>query len=334
MHFSVAAVQWFNPHEFSFIEKMLASLKYFLGFLGIFSFGYKSLHYKYILGLLVLILSTVTLLKRKRPSNALIIIGLIACVFNILLNCFAASKDYNINMSELSFNVYRRNIVNYFGAIWIIGGFIESVSISGIAQYSKKYIEQYKYIYGVFFFGLWFLFSGWAKYALSHSDFLIYQSQWRAMSKVIDSGYDVCVPTDSAWFLFSRNCSFLNKKMQAFDAKREYYNEPVSSIVVAPPKEVLNRSIISLAIFFKPQSAANIIVSGDAIFEMKDGSVRYMIGSRESPPAESLLMFTTSESKIRMSDVRKVTLLFNIPVKVAHIADDPGKELAIFWMGN
>lgn len=159
------------------------------------------------------------------------------------------------------------------------------------------------------------------------------------MASVIDSGAAVCVPVNPFGWVYTRNCSQLNSAFTLNWGNKTYEYKPLAkegaqTIDINLPASVVNRKLLSIATLIKPLTTAPIFVTGKAIFEMKDGSKKHMLGDRQLPISGGLLMFTTRNGSIPTNNIQKVTLKFSVPVEMGYVTSKTDERLAILWMGN
>ncbi|WP_133511873.1 hypothetical protein [Candidatus Thiosymbion oneisti] len=348
---SAGTMHWVSKSDFTLIDKLIASIKYFVGLLGAFFAGRLpvELYQPMWFGLLLLVVCVYILMRRRTHSGALILVGLSILFFSVLLNVFALSNFWSPNMERLvsppevtpslGFRMYRHSMVGYCGVILVVVGMISAV----VNQNQGRF---YSAIPGVAptLFLVWFYISGWFSFAgtLNRTpDFpRLNNSQWQNMASVIDSGAAVCVPTEPITWLFRRNCSRLtpigpSHNLYVDDFNQSHYFQPLpvsgmSSSVDLPVQEVSdNRALLALAVFVKPITAQAMDANAQADIVMKDGSTKYLLGSRELPSEGGLLMLS-SKVPISINEIREITLSIDRPVELAYLSNDP----IVMWMGN
>jgi len=338
---------FFVFHKYNEVQKVIASIEYFHGFLGMFFLGKavpdESLRplWFILLGVGLLLFCIYTILKRRTNASALILIGLSLLYFNLLLNSFAASAAFNIENMKLMVDarLTRHIIAVYFGEVLVIVGLIASFAEA------RTFRHPWHMGIGPAIFLLWFFFSGWFAFAATlnkEPDFpVINNSQWQAMSDVIDSGQPVCVPVDPLGMFFERNCRQLDSQTGELYRTKAYTFEDVqvadgkSEITIEPPPSTLNSNLTSLAILVQPLTTQSIMVNTQAILKLKDGTVKYLIGFRQLPASGGLIMLTGTEIT-SVNEIQTVNFKFSIPVKLGY--SDVGKEdqhlPVVLWMGN
>ena len=342
MVFSHSAGDFLSTNEFSVIEKFYSSAKYFVGFLGAFLAGkaVSTEFYRPILfGFGLLVVCVFTLLKKRTNASALILVGLSLLFFNVLLNSFALSDSWNINMERLNGTPLDRHIIDgYFGVVLVVVGLIAALLDNGVSQ-SRSWIINV----GPAVFCSWFIFSGWFLFAGSinrvPSSPMIYNSQWQTMANAIDSGQATCVPIDPLGWMFQRNCFQLNPDIDANLWVKTLRFESVKleggngAIFIEPPSSALSKNMISLAVLIRPQAEQSILINAEAVLKMKNGATKYLIGSRQLAAAGGLLMLT-GRGATPISEIEAVTLKFSAPVDLAVVPIESRNKPVVFWMGN
>jgi len=342
MMFSHSAGAYVPTNEFSLYEKIYAATKYFVGFLGAFSAG-KAVsieHYRPLLfGLSLLFVCLLVLAKRRTNAGALIIVGLSLLLFNALLNVFALSDMWNLNMQRLiGVPLYRHIIVGYFGVVLVIVGLVDSLTMRRDQQLGSLLFDI-----GPVLYLSWFYFSGWFLFLETlnrppGSPPVVHNSQWQSMAAAIDSGADVCVPVDPLGWVFGRHCAPINPNIKWLGTELGYRELPSAldgfyAITVEPPISVLKMNLMSLAILIKPHQASPILVNGSVEITMSDGSTNYFIGHRQLPVSGGLLVLTTTAFSLPVSDIKTVKIRFDKAVEIGFASKESGNQLAIIWMG-
>ena len=326
----------------TFSSKLIASVKYFFGFLGGYVFGQNCQMNKYfsmLAGFIVFSASGFVIYKKKNKAGSLIIIGLSLLFFNVLLNSFALSDSWNIDMARLaSLPIYRHIIVGFFGCILVVVGVLASLT-NLIPASSKPRAFQSM---GIVFFLIWFIATGWLSFGTKISKEpispMLNNSQWQSMSKVIESDEPVfCVPIDPfSWQggIYGKNCSLLNPSMnmgQKYQSVIERHG--AYSFEFNPPSWVSPHYVISMGILVKPSTLINTRIEANASLTATNNVNLEMFGGRNLPATGGLLMLSgVSGSKIR--GVKSVKINFNVPVDVRFITEPSSTTPAILWMGQ
>lgn len=325
-------------YNFTTLDKVIATGGYFIGLLGAFTLGKgvsSELYSPLWLGAIALGICIIVIRKKKTPANALILVGLSLLFFNVLLNAFALSDAWNINMDKLkSVPLYRHIIVGYFGAILVMAGLIDACFTGKITGKSKG-----PQILAPFIFVAWFILSGWFGFsgkANRSPEFpMLNSSQWQEMSSAIESSGAICVPIDPIGWIYSKNCSKLNPQLtlengieyRSLQARNDFF-----STTLFPPQPDAKKNLLSFAVLARPV-LSTAFVQGQAELLMKDGSIKYLSGSRQLDVSGSLFMFT-GNGAVSLADIERITLKFNAPINIAFYPREPGDQAAVLWMGN
>ncbi|MFT0892629.1 hypothetical protein [Pseudochelatococcus sp. G4_1912] len=319
-------------NDFTIYDKLYAFAHYSLGFLGLYFFrglAGTALPVLIFIGLGLLTLCGIVLTRNKKNASALIIVGLGLLFFNVLLNVFALSDTWNLDMAPLAAApLYRHIIVSYFGVILIVLGLICSLTSVGFLNHnSRNYIAPLLFVF-------WFWASGWLAFAgalnRAPPSPITGNSQWQKMATAIDMGDSLCVPINPLGWIYGRNCQLLNQE----DPKGKpivYEESTTKAFTIEIPPSISSRTLISLAMLIKPYSMAQTPISGELELIMNDGTIKYMIGSNKLPSTGGLLMFTSHGEEIAMAEIKRITARLSLPVTRAYVeATTP----AILWLGR
>ncbi|PRC93977.1 hypothetical protein [Solimicrobium silvestre] len=330
----------FRINEITFASKVIASFRYFLGFLGGYVIGQTpqlTTYFLMLAGLFVVSVSGFAIFNRKSKAGALIIIGLSLLFFNVLLNAFALSDLWNLDMTRLDgIPVYRHIVVGFSGCIMVASGLFSALT----HQKTSKPSGHFRKNLGALLFFVWFTGSGWLSFAGKISreprSPTINNSQWQNMAVAIDSGISpVCVPIDPWWkgtsWMYQRNCSVL-KPAPAWEDGLVLISNPLF-FDLTPPSAISDKTLIAAAILVKPFSTQKAFIEVQMLIKLVDGNVMYYAGARNLNSSGGLLLLTGKES-IAIKNISSVRLIFNVPVEIALAANDPTGVPGIAWMGN
>ena len=327
--------------DISFLSKIIASLKYFFGFLGSYALGPNFPHnscFSLLAALFVLLFSALVVLKKRRNSGALALVGLSLLLFNVLLNCFALSHEWNLDMIRLvGPPVYRAIIVGFFGCILVTVGLISGLTDAG---FSKSPVAV---SIGALLFSLWFVESGWLSYGLKISrepvSPAINNSQWQHMADAIDSGTaPLCVPIDPLGWAYSRNCGILNSepldglhgKSNGCEAVRS--TDDLKMFEVVPPASLSEKTLVSFAVLVKPFVTQTTFVRARAIINLKGESRKLYSGGRDLPISGGVILLT-GKDRLPIKNISSIGLSFSSQVEIASPDDVPYEGPCILWMG-
>lgn len=330
----------FRANEITGVSKVVTSFRYFFGFLGGYITGQTFQMNKYFLmltGLFVFFISGLVIFKKKCKSNVLIIVGLSLLFFNVLLNSFALSDMWNLDMTRLDgIPVYRHIIVGFFGCILVASGLFSALTNQKIPE-SAGILRRNL---GPVLFFVWFIASGWLSFAgkvsREPSSPIINNSQWQRMALAIDSGVSpLCVPIDpwfkgSSW-MYQRNCGLL-KPAPVWDDGLILISNPLFFDLVPPPT-ISDKTLLAAAVLVKPFSTQKTFIEVQMIIKLVDGGTKYYSGARDINTSGGLLLLTGKDS-VAIKNISSVRLIFNLPVEIALAANDPTGVPGIAWMGN
>ena len=337
---STAGTMPFRANDITIISKLLATFKYFFGFLGGYVTGPSLQLNKYFLmvaGLFIFGISFCLLIFKKNKANALIIVGLSLLFFNVLLNAFALSDLWTQDLARLDgIPVYRHIIVGFSGCILVMCGIFSLLADSKLFKLSGRFRGDI----AALFFSVWFLSVGWfsfsGKISKEPSSPIINNSQWQSMAGAIDSGVaPLCVPIDpwvkGANWMYQRNCGLL-KSAPAWEDGHILIKDKLS-VDLEPPAILLDKTLVAAAVMVRPFSSGKTFVEVLMRIEFNDGNIRYFSGARDLSSSGGLLLLT-GKDHVAIKDISSVRLIFNLPVEIALAPDDPAGVPGIAWMGN
>jgi len=344
MLFSNSEGVFVQANDFSAVAKLNAAIRYFIGFLGAFSVGKgvtQSFYLPTLYGILLLFICLLTVFRKRDNSGALILVGLALLFFNTLLNCFALSDSWNLNLERLNgAPLYRHIIVGYFGVTLVIAGLIASGATKSL---SNKFSFFFGLDIGPLVFFLWFVISGWFSFVQTvntQPEFpVIFNSQWQSMAHIIDSDRDICVPVDPYGWIFQRNCLLLNPTIKdifrgpslSFKTLESDAGHGGLLLDDIPPQPQSN--LISLALLIRPNSARQIFVHAKAILKTTNGADKYLIGSRHLAVTGGLVTLWGRDAT-PLREIESITLQFSNPINLAYSNTELGNKPVVIWLGN
>lgn len=326
-------------HSFSVAERLVASAKYFIGFLGAYAGGtllpsvrVPPLWFGAVLALFVLWL----ILRRKVASNALLIAGACLLFFNTVLNCFALSDMWNTDMQLLAgAPVYRHIIVGFEGVLLIVAALCDRL----LPRISVD-MGVIRVPLCVLLFASWFIGAGWLDRGTQMTVLpgapTLDNSGWMSMAGAIDKGGAVCVPVNPIGWVYGRDCDLLNPEK---GVSHSYEFEPMagdgSTSVADLP--VLRRDahhvLLALAVLVKPAQGQTIHVPMEAVITLSDGSTRYLTGGRQLPYGGGLVLLT-GDREIALENIRSVRIEVAGAMQLGFVADTHPKAPVVLWMGR
>lgn len=336
---SAAGIMPIRVTDITFASKLLAIFKYFLGLLGAYLTGptLRLQQFQLMLaGSFILSLCAYLVVYRRSTSNALILVGISLLFFNIVLNVFALTDSWNLEHARNhGVPLYRHIIVGFFGCVLLLCGVISSVINNSSFALRSSFIVWG----GAFLFAIWFLGTGWFKFAgkISREPVspTINSSQWQNMAAAIDNGFSpVCVPINPWWkganWMYHRNCGLL-KSAPAWEDGSVLVNDNFAYQITSP-KELLDKTLVAAAVLVKPLGHARSFVEARMRIKLKDGKTNNFSGSSHFNGSGGLLLLV-GEKPVSINQVESITVIFNVPVEVALGTQEPTGVPSVAWMG-
>ena len=325
--------------EISRLDKLHASIRYFFGYVGYYTTGTAldtNIFGRILSGLAIAAFCLVSLLASGRRSHALLVVGLSLLFWNLLLNCFALSDTWNLDMARLQgAPIYRHIIVGFFGVVLMVASLAALLS-----ERRRESSGALRASLGAVLMLAWLAGSGWLAFAgaLNRVPGLptTQNSQWQQMAQAIDAGVPVCVPVDPLGWMYGIQCKQLNPEITRENSYRfaALPTGGAGSYFLAPPPDGLDgKSLISLAAMVRPTSNRTGPINAMAIVRTKDGTSRYFTGARELPATGGLILLT-SDLPVATEDIASIRLSFGSPVALAFEASKSANTPAILWMGR
>lgn len=326
------AAQLAPPAGFTLVHKLGAALLYSVGLLGVFSSaqqGSPTILRPLLLGLAILLLATWVMYRRRTPANALLLAGASLLLFNMLLNSFALTFFWNINLDKLTvIPVFRHTIVALSGIVLMIAALLAAVFGRSLAGA------------GPVVFAAWIALSGWlglsTHFNRAPDSPLLFNSHWQALASAIETSEVACVPIDPLGLVFGRHCALLNPDMNFV---RTLQFQALSDVAIpteataAPPPSVRDKTLHAFAILVRPQAPRTVQVQGTAVIQHRDGQKRVLHGERTLHASGGLVLFTCPVG-IAAADIDTVAFHFDQSLQIGFTADRPQRDPVVLWMGN
>jgi len=332
-----------STNKFSLIEKLYATAAYFLHLLGAFSardFFYRHPHQIIWIGLGLLIICCLIVIKKRCQSNALVLVGLSLLFFNVLLNVFGLSDEWNItalrNLSDVP--IQRHIIGGYFGTILMIVGLI--------AAYTNRRIDperSWSNYVGPIIFLSWFVLSGWFTASrpidfFAKDESMMHAGLWTSMADAIDSQDALGVPVAPLGWVFQKNCVLMNsEKLPLMTYPYKFKSSSMkddTSIIFLEPPHTTYKYLISFAVLIRPKGVQSLSVNATAVVKMKDGITQYLVGARQLPATSGGLLMLTGRESISLKDIQSITIKFNMPIEMGYFSEKAKDQPIILWLGN
>jgi len=329
------AFQHAQSNEITILIKLLATIKYFFGFLGGYIFGPDmgfDKNTKLIAGIIVFFILTILLFKARFKNNALVLVGLSLIFSNVLLNSFTLPSVWTIEINNLNgLPLYRHVIVAYSGVILVVVGLI--THIENLRFTTKNNLLQNM---SIFIFLLWFISTGWMKLGLGiskePSSPTLDNSHWQTLSSLVDSPEQtVCVQINPIQWVYGRNCKVINQGLVWGTNQFKKVDKKLITFELEKIKQqkIKELNIQSFSILIKPNSYRKTFIEAVAVLKTTDGRNFEFFGQANILPSGGTLLFTTSKLLL-VKNVSKIKIIFNSQVEIAVKENTP----AILWMGK
>jgi hypothetical protein len=330
-----------DDNHFTLLSKFIATIQYFFGLLGEYISGpnlHLDKHHAIIAGVFFTFAIVWVISKIKRKANALVIIGLSLLFFNVLLNTFALSGDWNRDLAQLTGAPHQHIIVGFFGCVMVVAGVLASITDF---VFSKSRLPAAN-AFAALAFSAWFAGSGWIATGMQMSrypDFpLVDNSQWQTMAHAIDSGVSpLCVPLNPVGWMYTRDCEILYPSdligPQDFHFEHVPPDNDAYSLTLAPPESLFGNTLVSLAVLARTLTAEPSRVAVKARIEMSDGSSIFYSGSRNLAVTGGLILLTGTEN-IPIWKISSIKFIFDSPVEIALNPKGRRGTPAIYWLGQ
>jgi hypothetical protein len=186
--------------DYTFISKLGSVFYFFLtynlvNFLGfdVYQLLENTLSFDLILFLSIVLFSIplITLIRHKKNTSPLIMIGLFLCIGTFFLNSFINTPSFNIFSPKVSMNLYRHVITGFIGFLFMFMGVFQS----WCSNSNYIYVRKYCFLFGFF---IWIYYAGWVGIGISNSKPGFITSKWQLNSDLIDDAINKrpCVPID------------------------------------------------------------------------------------------------------------------------------------------
>lgn len=330
------------PHRdasLSFFSKLLAAIKYNFGFLGSHIMGpnLKAVGMpSFFLGIIIIGLCLYFIVFSKNTAKSLIFVGIPLLSFNVLLNTFALSKIWNLDMQMLNGILINRHIIiGFHGIILIVCGIIYCLTDMLRFRVNKVFLSSMS----VLLLGVWFFGSGFFSQAVNLSKEpkgFVNNSQWINMATALDADASpICVPINP-WdenrnWMYRNNCDLLNSSPWWNNGSVQVNNDSKFLVSLATAQQAKN--LVSAAIIVKPISLGSSSVEASMEIELNNGQIILFQGSRIIDEEGGLLMLTGLKP-VPISSIKSASLTFSSSVDVARNINEPIDMPGVAWMGN
>ncbi|MBC7792503.1 MAG: hypothetical protein H7Z43_02245 [Clostridia bacterium] len=321
----------------SFAQKLLATTQYSGGFLAGFLMGPTPFRHLWPtasagvigLGLVLIIVLSTWMFARPGPHLVAPLVGAAMVVLNVLLNSFALTPFWNLDLARLDeLRVYRHIFVAYAGVLLIAAFMVEQIA-NLIAHRLRLYGRLAALLPSVLFIG-WGAASGWADRGQNlnraPSAPMVDVSMWQEMSRAVDAGMTpLCVPIDPFGWIYGRKCSVLNPGKNWLTPIVYEKRRTVTALI---PSEVGRQELLAAAFVVKPQKTYRSRVHGVAVLATAAGPSRSFIAEHHVEPSGGIIFFDMTKNGVR--DSQSVDVTFDEELDIAFSDGQP----LVSWMGH
>lgn len=322
----------------SILEKLYNSFRYFLGFLGGYTFRstFRENAILFIFaGVLVLVICIYLAFNRKNPDRLVIPISLSAIFFSLLINCFAFTGEFNRDLKQLGgLPINRHNMVAFSGLVFLI-----AFCCNLLAEHKLLLkIPKLKRLSAISFFLAWFVGRGWLSHGFeiskeNHSPW-IYNSQWQKLAKQIDNGIEpLCVPIDPLNWIYGKNCKFLNPPQ--WGSSKQAFLKINQSFFIKPSDYNVNGNLASFALLIgKTETSASAKkFKINTLFKLKNGE-EFSLKDESTLQGDLGLYQITGFKQLRLDEIQFIKLRFDKSVLLTLSESKDGQVPLVFWMGS
>lgn len=317
------------------LTQVVASINYFFGFIGSYFFKRTFMDKPFPLvgaGVLVVFVS-MTLIKDKK-QRAFLLVVFSTIFFNLMINCFAMSKQWTLDLKQLGGNpVHRQNFVSFSALILFVSFLCNSVvnkKVFGINWPNRAL--------GVVLFFAWFTGTGWLKagfqMARESSSPWIFNSQWQNMSRAIDKGLaPLCVSIDPLNWVYGKDCKLLSAPQWGNGSRISL--DSSGQVVLMPEDYLVKGNLLSLglmAIYLKEKPLESALKL-TAQVQLKSHSVISLEGAGKLMGGKGLIQLNATKP-VPVRDIQFIRLSSNQPCFLELVQSGDKQVPLALWMGN
>lgn len=326
--------------QIGFFSKLLGAIFYSFASLGTFLIG-KSIKINatlaFFLALFVLRKGYWFYDRNRRPSNALVVLGLFAILFNSLIATFTMSDAYNIHAGSIPWS--RHLIVGFYGVILLFAATSDNLAESSIlkSKFGRFSLLGKRNI----LFGLWVLIA-WAPLALHLSNNFkapaANNCYWQKFANTINDSATMCFPINPMGWSFLKNCETVDldfgwgTKIWFKDGESEAEK---SILTLEVPQSVNDKptfNLHSFALIIQPRiSTESTLV--EAHINEKNGHIISVNAERMLNGESGVVLLQLKES-IPFNQIKEI----EISTKRGNLfgfTENQGKyKAAIYWYGS
>lgn len=314
-------------------DAVLAAFYYGIGFLAKFAISVDLVAGSALkIGGALLVASLLLAWWRRGKGAGFLILGGLSLIFgNMLINCFAISNDWGLDMSRLNIgNVYRHLNVAFFGSVLVVAGVVCAV-FGGFGRISIVAVSSILTL-GVFSYWVYHteqLLKVGQNMAMPPFP-LVHASHWQGLSDVIDSDAPVCVPVNPYGWVYKRNCLKLGREI---DSGTHLFYDEVARFTVAPVDfGVLPHSkIFAVSLVAKSLGAGPELANLQLAIHLRSGETRREVLSGMVHPTGSLLYLRWPHALVQ-DEIQGIEVSISGAGSLAQLKSFPGTP-AMSWYG-
>lgn len=307
--------------HYSFFQKIQALIIYCLSFMSEILLGSGGDNGKFLVisGFIVLLVFSLSFYFIRGKGNSFVFVGFSLLVFNLLINVFALSGDWNIHFARGTRFIFTRHAtVSFFGCIFMLVGIFDGIG--------EKIFKKYDAFYGIFpvsLFLIWCISTN-----IFHKTFnnnhvpempMVGNSMWLEMAPEIKlAGPTLCVPINPLAWAYGNCHALINNNFLQFQAVETTAGKVE---VVFFPHQLLDGEIFILSIIAKPSIGVGNI-NAKILVKTKSGKEVLFSGSRIVTQKGGLIALK-SKDLIKLSEIDKMEIMTDIPVELGYNATMP-----------
>ncbi len=351
------AMPVYQISNYTFSDKLIASLVYFVSYLGMmFSplFGRIPFYYSTIFGIIILLLSLVVVIKTNKYS-VIVFMGLCTIFFVFIINTFGIPTLWNLNEFRFLQNIDRWVFVAFVGYIFILYSIVITFKL-----HTNKSL----------FFTLFFLLNCWvikgvfndrernytifvlAKKALTSVEKIIpaeaqnylipiiekankrlekepISSQWNVLANDMDKEKKctVCIPIESYPWIYGENCKYIQT---IIPEGGKYIKVKANEFIkIELPAGINKENVSSIAPIIKVEDSSKLL-NLSAIITTKDKQ-KFILKNRQTKieSARHILLINNE-----IQEIKGISSLFIKSDKPFEIYVEPNKiNPTVSWIG-
>ena len=320
----------------SLIEKFLATMGYFFGYLAepfTFIFTMKSI-IQIALGVLVFSVIIFVTLKHMIKNYEAIFPILMTLFLYCAINAFAVEDLFNSNYLQLSNTVLFRYTIPIIDCLLILAGiyFDSLLRFFRTKIHIKNDYKVYESVLAVL--TCLIVSTGLGRFSEPTSP-VLYNSTWGDYAHLIDEGASVCVPLNPIGWTYGQNCSVISTGVtlptfQGFESipLLENHNYPISFHFI-PSASNLN----GIGILVAPTSGKSERISAMFTFTSKTGDIQRDTQLFNVSSSGTFISMRLSGDGSLVS-LKTAEVSFSSPLEIPVQSEAPGSGIVVTAYGN